>query len=139
MPPTRRSPPIVEGRKLGWAPEDIVLISIGTGKLTRKIKHADAANWGAVDWIKPSNGAPIISIFMNGQASTASYQADKLLNADEVRYHRIDGDLAPESGALDDARPGNIRRLNETADAIIRDHAELLDELAAMLEPREEA
>ena len=122
----------VEGRKLGWRPEEILLLSIGTGTLEEQpISHERASGWGGLGWVNPANGSPILSILSDGQAKVSAYQADYLLNAGgETRFVRINGKLPRESSRIDDARPGNIRRLNETADRFIRDNSVALDFIA---------
>lgn len=130
----------LEARKQGWDSEDIVLISLGTG---RAGKHAysyqDALGWGALGWMQPSKGVPILSILTDAQAQTASYLADHLLTElPGVTYHRIDGELDLCSDKFDNARPGNILTLNGTADRIIRDNTVLLDKLADLLKTQAE-
>lgn len=122
----------VEGLKLGWRPEEILLLSIGTGTAEeQKISHEDASGWGGLGWINPANGSPILSILLDSQAAMSASQAEHLLNRDgETRYIRINGKLPAGSGRIDDARPGNIRRLNEAADRFIRDNAVSLDFVA---------
>lgn len=109
---------LVEGRKMGWALTDMVVLSLGTGIQTRPICHKRASGWGPLSWINPARGSPIISIFMQGQASTASYQAKHLLASigqtdlsKPDRYLRIDGPLDGPSDDLDDASPTNLKKL----------------------------
>lgn len=123
---------VVEGMKLGWRSEEMFVLSIGTGSAAlQPIAHERAADWGAVNWINPAGGSPLLSVVFDGQAAAAAHQADRLLNRDgETRFVRVTGALPAKSVRIDDARPGNIRRLNETADRIIRDNARALDFVA---------
>lgn len=125
----------IEGRKLGWSPEDITLISLGTGHAPRRsFSFREVSNWGSLGWIRPSNGFPILSILADGQSQTASYEANCLFtDLGETRYIRIDGEIPSETETIDNARPGNIMALNGAADRIIRDHTRTLDEFADML------
>ncbi|MEJ8476255.1 patatin-like phospholipase family protein [Roseibium algae] len=125
----------IEARKLGWAAEDITLISLGTGRAPeRPFSFKEASGWGALGWMLPSNGVPILSIISDGQSQTASYAADCMFtDLGETRYIRINGEIPAESEALDNARPGNIMKLNGAADRIIRDQTVLLDDIADML------
>jgi patatin-like phospholipase/acyl hydrolase len=125
----------VEARKLGWAAEDIVVVSLGTGHAPdHSFAYQDAIGWGALGWMQPSKGAPILSIQMDGQTQTASYQADHLFaELGEARYIRINGQIDSAAEAFDNARPGNLISLNGAADRIIRDQTVLLDELADLL------
>jgi len=121
-----------QGLRLGWKPEEILLVSIGTGTTEdQPIAHETAAGWGGLDWINPVRGAPLLSILFDAQAAVSADQADRLLNRDgATRYVRINGKLPKDSSRMDDARPGAIRRLNEVADRFIRDNAVSLDFIA---------
>lgn len=121
----------VEALKLGWKPEEIMILSIGTGMEDLPISHEDASGWGGLGWINPASGSPILSILADSQAMTSSYQMDHLLNSGgETRFIRVDGKLPKGANRIDDARPGNIRRLNEAADRFIRDSSVALDLVA---------
>lgn len=125
----------IEARKLGWKAGDIVVVSLGTGYAPdQSFAYQDAIGWGALGWMQPSKGVPILSIFSDGQAQTASYQANCLFTElGEARYIRFNGRIDSSSEAFDNARPGNIIALNGAADRIIRDQTVLLDELAELL------
>jgi hypothetical protein len=141
----------VEGRKLKWDDGDIVILSLGTGQASRKIPYNQAKDWGAAGWISPTHGTPLISVLMQGQASTASYQVNELLNCgfasledgatvfkaadrQKIRYFRIDGALtSPDIGpsdALDDATEGNIEKLTTFGERLADSHGDALDEIA---------
>jgi patatin-like phospholipase/acyl hydrolase len=140
----------IEARKKSWPDEDLTILSIGTGHQNREIPYQQAKKWGAWGWIDPSNDTPIISILMQGQASTTSYQMNKLLNpqgtrfvhgatevtsanASTLRYFRINGPLVKASDSLDDTTPGNMRELSLFAEKLIRDFQPTLDEIAKRL------
>ncbi|GGB57819.1 patatin [Roseibium aquae] len=125
----------LEARKLGWASEDIMILSLGTGRAPQQpFPYQEAIGWGAVGWMQPSKGVPILAIFSDGQSQTASYQAEHLFGEmGTAQYIRINGDIPADAEAMDNARPGNIMALNGAADRIIKDNTVLLDEIAAML------
>ena len=52
----------VEAFSLGARPDDIVMVSLGTGIATRKIAYEDAKDWGALGWVRP-----IISVMMEAR------------------------------------------------------------------------
>jgi uncharacterized protein len=138
----------VEGRKLsGWKDEDIVILSIGTGSQNRPIPYQRAKGWGAWGWIDPSNDTPLISVFMQGQSSTTSYQLNKLLNPQQtgfnqgatvvtaqnratLRYFRIDAPLVGVSDALDDASPKHIADLKSFGQNLARNFKDTLEAVA---------
>lgn len=125
----------LEAGKLGWDQDELVILSLGTGRAREHaFRYEEAVSWGALGWMQPSKGVPILSIFSDGQTQTASYQASHLFNAlPKVSYHRIDGDLEPQAEEFANARPGNILTLNGAADRMIRDNTVLLDKLADLL------
>ncbi len=142
----------VEARKKGWEKngDTIVILSLGTGSQNRPYSYQEVKDWGAVGWINPSRGSPIISILMQGQASTAAYQANKLLNenppsmktlstavttenAASLNYFRIDGPLDDGNDNLDDAGKENIGKLEEIAKGFIKANKLALDTIAARI------
>lgn len=129
----------VEARKLGWNADDIVIVSLGTGsKMERSYSFADASGWGALGWISPAQGSPILSIMFHGQATTAAYQARWMFEEGrQCEYMRFDGAIPAGAEEFDNARPGNIMDLNAVADRVIRDNTVALDRLADRLTDRE--
>lgn len=123
-----------EATKQGIAADDICMMSIGTGYQNRPYTFDEAKNWGPLSWISPSRGSPIISILMQGQASSTSYQLDKLLNVKgKTRYFRFDAQLEVGKDELDDASASNILALKSVARQIIDENDAMLDEIADRL------
>jgi hypothetical protein len=155
----------VEARKKGWADSDIQILSIGTGLQLDKIAYADAKNWGVLGWIDPSHNSPILSILMDGQATTTGYQVNKIMNSDpqnhisapplvdgstqlpatnrdKVKYFRLNGPLKGTGwvtgidSELDKADTANIKRLQKLAGQIVARNSDVLDIVADRLQPR---
>ncbi|WP_026781977.1 patatin-like phospholipase family protein [Pleomorphomonas koreensis] len=139
-------------RRAGIADDgDILLVSIGTGLSVRGYAGADVARWGALGWIDPRAGAPIVSVLMHGQASTVAYQLNALINPPDVtlpdglrtvpggdparqRYFRFNARLDGSAGdAMDDASPAGLAALEEVAARIIEAQSAELDHLADRL------
>ncbi len=122
-------------QELGWGGDDLVILSLGTGySPERAFSFTESLNWGALGWMQPSNGSPLLSISADGQAAAAAEQMEGFAAiAPNVSYFRIDGEIPPESEAIDNARPGNITILNAAADRIIRDRTADLDQIADLL------
>ncbi|TPP11945.1 patatin-like phospholipase family protein [Rhizobium glycinendophyticum] len=142
----------VEGSKLGWRDggDKMVILSLGTGSACRKIPYQQAKRWGAAGWLNPANDTPLISVLMQGQSSTASYQLNKLLNqtppafADGATvitaanrattdYFRLDAPLVGVNDALDDATPQNIAKLERFGQTLAQKHDQALEEIADRL------
>lgn len=128
----------VEGRKLGWTRDDITVLSLGTGYANRAYRFEDVRGWGLFSWVDPDKATPILSIMMQGQASTASYQAAHLLNADGDRpgYWRIDAELDGPSDEIDDASEANVDALEAFAGRLIGRHDAVLERVAGTVAER---
>lgn len=124
----------VEGRKLGWSRDEIALLSLGTGYEDQAYGRKEVSSWGLLGWLDPRKGVPILSMMMQGQASTASYQAERLLPRDDgAVYCRIDGQLTGASDALDDASSKNIAELERFAGMLIAQHENALEAFADLI------
>ena len=107
-------------------PGDHVVLSLGTGRQTRPIRHADAKDRGLIGWVRP-----VIDVVFDGVADTVDYQLRHLcLKGDYVRME-VELDLA--SDALDDASPLNLSRLQEQARRLVAAEDERLTALAERL------
>lgn len=117
----------VEARKLGASPENVLLLSLGTGYQNRPFPFEEAKNWGPVNWINPNNSSPIISIFMHGQADSVEHHLSMLLNEKNQQYFRLDAELTIGSDEMDDASKSNISALKTIAKNIIDEMSDALD------------
>jgi patatin-like phospholipase/acyl hydrolase len=103
-----------DGAELG----DTVVVSLGTGRLTRPIRHEDARGWGLVEWARP-----LLDVVFDGASDVVDYQLDQLLGD---RHLRFQIELTRASDNLDDASPENLAALRaEGADLVARESAKL--------------
>ena len=125
----------VEALKMGCAPENVTVVSIGTGYQNRRFPFTEAKDWGPLQWINPGNGAPIISILMHGQADSSVYHLNVLLNLPDrpKRFFRFDAELAIGNDEMDDASATNILALEKLAGQIIESQSDDLDNLVERL------
>lgn len=114
----------------------IEIVSLGTGVKTVPHDWREVNGWSTLGWLLGSPEKPLIAAFMQGQASTSSYQLNKVLNdpgvrvavpwgsfgaapfprtadmvlgpvaAADLRYIRIDGALGPDTAAALDVADG---------------------------------
>lgn len=91
----------VEAKKF-WPDEEIRLLSIGTGKLTRRINGHDACEYGAVSWMTHD----LIGIFMD--FSVVDYQCKTLLGNN---YLRVDSELHDVDDEMDNVSMQNLKSL----------------------------
>ncbi|MCZ2148671.1 MAG: patatin-like phospholipase family protein [Bryobacterales bacterium] len=114
----------VEARQL-FPGEDLLVVSLGTGALTRPLPYRRARAWGLARWAKP-----VLDIVFDGVSSTVDFQLRQLLGK---RYFRLQPKLDESLQEMDNASDSNIRKLKLLAEEVIREHAEGLDELCEML------
>ncbi len=84
--------------------EDILMMSLGTGELSRAIPYEEAKDWGLINWAKP-----MLGIVFDGVSNTVDYQLRQLLT--DTRYYRIQSSLAELGKGIDDASDENIHQL----------------------------
>lgn len=98
--------------------DDIHVLSLGTGELTRPISYQQAQSWGAVGWV-----LPLIDCMFDGMAKAADYQMRLFLGQ---RYQRIQTTLDMASDDMDDTSPANIANLERTAERLVREQQKAL-------------
>ncbi|MDX2175561.1 MAG: patatin-like phospholipase family protein [Candidatus Sumerlaeia bacterium] len=91
---------------------EILVVSLGTGELTRPIPFEDAKGWGKAGWL-----LPLLSCMFDGVSDATHYQLSQLLP--ENRYYRFQIALDEASDDMDDASAGNIRNLRYEAEKLI--------------------
>jgi predicted acylesterase/phospholipase RssA len=109
---------------------DIVMLSLGTGELTRPIMYDDARKWGAANWVKP-----VLNVVFDGVSDTVNYQVQSLLTKGGAldQYLRIQPTLTPANDDMDDASPRNLEQLKELGERMIAANDAGLDAMAARL------
>ena len=93
-------------------PDDIVLLSLGTGENQHRISKAQKLKWGYLSWIWPlgKQGAPLLSLMLDGDAKVASYQCEQLLGKNFCRLQVIFGDR--DIIDMDQADKDNIQKMD---------------------------
>ncbi|HEY9810164.1 MAG TPA: patatin-like phospholipase family protein [Halomicronema sp.] len=124
---------IIDAKKAGEKldVDDILVVSMGTGSLTRKFPYQKTRKWGILEWIEP-----IIQITLDGQSESVACQLEQLLPyADEKpkQYYRFQGLLDKANDNLDDPSISNLENLEELARRIIKERDKELDELCEQL------
>ena len=91
-------------------PQDLVVLSIGTGARTRSIDLKSAREWGAIEW-----AVPIIDVLFDGNSDSVDYIARHLVGDN---YFRLQTELAIGMDDMDDVSETNIAAL----EAVSRDY-----------------
>lgn len=124
---------IIEAKKKVWkvnnrAPKinDMYLVSIGTGRVSKSYLYDKAKGWGLVSW-----ALPVIDILQSSGAEVISYQVSKLFEAENCQnqYVRLTPEIGNASDQMDDGSVKNIEALKESARAFIQSHSDELDKV----------
>lgn len=117
------------GEKLDLS--EILVVSMGTGSLTRKYSYDRAKNWGLIGWLEP-----IINIMMDGMSESVASQLEQLLPDDPgypKHYYRFQAPLNEANDDMDDGSAENIAKLVELAQLMISQENSDLDRLCEEL------
>ncbi|MBV0900082.1 MAG: patatin-like phospholipase family protein [Wolbachia endosymbiont of Fragariocoptes setiger] len=98
------------GRRL-FPDDDIVFLSIGTGRTNRSIKYANSRRLGKIGWIQP-----LIHVMFSSSLDAVNYQLDQVMSD---KYIRIQSQLKLASPEMDNATFKNIKYLQEKAEMMI--------------------
>lgn len=101
---------------------DIVLVSIGTGKAQLTKTFKELKNSGVIGWVMR---ADLIDVMMSTSSEISEWQST-ILNLNTVR---IQLDLDKESGEMDNVSEVNIQRLLHVTEDYITNNSHALDEL----------
>ena len=109
---------------------EILLVSLGTGGLTRTEEFEDAADWGALSWVRP-----LFRIIFDGASDTVDYQLRQLLPGTEAgqAYYRFQPTLNRGSDDMDDASETNLFVLESVVNEFIEERTDELDALCQRL------
>jgi hypothetical protein len=131
-------------------PEDLLVVSLGTGQHERGYEADEVAGWGALGWIAPGgSGPPLIEAMLDGQSDAAHHWAHVLLNHEigspvargpelgaGPRYFRWQLEL-PEPLALDGVDDEDLEALAGWGEALAEGRAEEISAVAlALASPR---
>lgn len=94
--------------------KDMMIVSIGTGSVSKNYEYEKAKDWGAIGWIKP-----IIEIMMSGNSQTVHYHLTQIFDTlgldNEKDYHRLEPKILTADSEMDNASVENLRKLKEDA------------------------
>ncbi len=96
--------------------EEIILVSIGTGRLSNRIKYRKL---GKIAWIKP-----LLDVMFASSLDVVNYQMSNVM---DDKYIRIQSHLTMASAEMDNVTPKNIKFLQKEANAMIEDNQKVVD------------
>ena len=108
---------------------DYLIVSLGTGAITKPIVAMKAKNWGEVEWIKS-----IFDLQGDAQSSYTETAVSTFLEGnDNSAYHRFQVDLHKLPFQLDDTKPEHIEELREAAVKSVSDQLDIIKQLTQNL------
>ena len=110
--------------------EEVLIVSIGTGELTRPLTYSKARRWGLAKWAQP-----MLDVVFDGVSAETDHNLRKLLGSD--RYYRLQTVLYQASDDMDDASEDNLHLLMVQAENLAFQNKVLLRDLAERLAPPE--
>ena len=120
-----------EARTIWPQERNFLVVSLGTGELTRRIPYDEAKGWGLAKWAQP-----ILGVVFDGVSDTVDYQLKDLCRDEATRvsgYHRFQVKLTSGNDDLDDASRTNIRALKLLAQDLVAEREQDLKEVCEQL------
>jgi predicted acylesterase/phospholipase RssA len=120
--------------------ESVIMVSLGTGKLTRRLPYNEVKDWGAARWAQPA-----FALMCDGLCDVVDHQLQELLPEAENgrQYYRFQARLDVGNDDMDDASNTNIRVLKLLAEDMLQANRMVLRSLSDRLligaPPRPEA
>lgn len=114
----------------GGEEADYLVISLGTGNYISPLDYNHAVEWGAIGW-----ALNIIDLVFDGVSEVVSSQIKEILKRHDgiKRFYRFEIDIPASEEKLDDVSPGNIAALQASAQQMIKDNSQQLEEVCKLL------
>lgn len=111
--------------EIGTSP-DVVMVSLGTGSLTRPLHYEAIKDWGELHWVQP-----VINVMMDGVSNATDYHLEQILG--KANYYRLQTTLDMAMDEMDDASDENIRNLELQAEDLVVKAADTLSSICDRL------
>ncbi|WP_353282509.1 patatin-like phospholipase family protein [Wolbachia endosymbiont (group A) of Myopa testacea] len=105
--------------------DDILLLSIGTGRTDRSIEYANSKRFGKISWIKP-----LLNVMFASGLDCVNYQMNQVIGN---RYVRIQSQLKLASADMDNITSKNIKSLQQEANAMIEDNQKVIEKFCNII------
>ncbi|NES99746.1 MAG: patatin [Sphaerospermopsis sp. SIO1G1] len=113
-------------------PEDILLVSLGTGSLTKVYPYDEVKNWGLLQWSRP-----LLSMMLDGGNEVVAGELERLFAANKQKvkksYYRFQPLLNAELEEIDNTTLKNTRYLQTISKQIIANYSQTIDNLCHLL------
>lgn len=111
--------------------EGTLMVSLGTGELTKPLSYGEAKGWGLIGW-----GTHIIDVVFDGVTEAVEYQLKTLLGPEA--FYRFQVRLTPSEEPMDDADQANVKALIALAEELVNQPRGQLEEVCEKLMSRRE-
>jgi patatin-like phospholipase/acyl hydrolase len=108
--------------------QDEIILSLGTGSMTRSYPFEEIRSWGAIRW-----AIPVLYTMMDGQSEAAALVMSRMLPEGRMfRWQALLGEGGvPED--MDDASPGTIARIAALAQKLVKAKSDEIDHACELL------
>jgi uncharacterized protein len=104
---------------------ELVMVSLGTGRLTRSLPFGRVRHWGLLQWARP-----LIDAVFDAVSVATDDEAREIVGQ---RYWRLQTVLTTANDDLDDASRRNLEALRHQGEELVRDRARDIDAACAAL------
>jgi patatin-like phospholipase/acyl hydrolase len=111
---------------LGHDEDDMTVISLGTGAVSRQWAFDEVREWGLANWIRP-----VLDITAHGANSAIDWQMRSILRPGT--YFRLTPDMSDGRSSLDDASEETVAALTALTAQLIARHDRVFDEIATAI------
>ena len=113
-------------QSLGFDEDDMTIVSLGTGSISRDIRYEEAKDWGLVNWARP-----LFDITSQASNLSIDWQLSHILP--KSHYFRIAPTFKDGRSAIDDARPENMAAVRDIGMKMIAENSSVIDNLCEQI------
>jgi len=122
---------LVEARTTCPDADGYLVVSLGTGELTKSLPYDAARDWGVAKW-----ALPILDVVFDGVSKTVDYQLRQLLlnrSGQNEQYYRLQTTLDGRNHRLDNCSAANITALKALAYELVENKSDDLNNICEEL------
>jgi predicted acylesterase/phospholipase RssA len=120
----------MESLVLGSNELELLMVSLGTGKLKKSLPFDQVKNWGPIQWV-----GPLIDTFFDASSDVTDHQMDLLAESGvkPIDYYRFQQTLRGQTESMDNAEAQNIKDLVAIAQEMLDEKKDLMRRLVKAL------
>ncbi len=109
-------------QSLGFDEDDMTVVSLGTGSLSKHFTYDESKDWGMIHWARP-----LFDITSQASDLSIDWQLSHILR--KSHYFRITPIFQDFRSALDDARPENMADIRSIGQKLIKENSVAIDQI----------